>query len=378
MTEIEQRIARHLPAARRGDREAFAALVAATQTVVTSIALAVVRDVQHSEDIAQEAYVRVWQRLDRLNNPDSFLPWLRQITRNLARDHLRRKRVRPGDTSDETDGEMALEVSGPKHASAEDSVERDERDRIIREALEALPAESREVLTLFYREGESSRQVAVLLGLGEAAVRKRLERARKRLRGEVVPRLDGALLSSAPGLAFTASVASLLATASPPAAAAVALGAGAKGAAKISVAAGIAAVLALAGGIAGVVLGLRGWIRSSTDPAELRALLRIRRLGIWTVVLALAGLMLSALLPGWLPATVVFALFLVALGWQQMVMLPRALAGRRARERAIDPEAARRQLRQKRLAWMGMIGGALCGGAGLIAGLVSAGRIGFG
>jgi len=378
MSEIEQRIADHLPAARRGDREAFAELVAATQTVTTSLALAVVRDVQYSEDIAQEAYLRVWQRLDRLGNPDSFLPWLRQITRNLARDHLRRKRVRPGDTSDGIDAETALDLSGPNHASAEDSAERNERDRIIEEALEALPAESREVLTLFYREGESSRRVAKLLGLSDAAVRKRLERARTGLRGEVDRRLNGVLRGTAPGLAFTAAVTSVLATASPPAAAAVALGAGANGAAKLAGAGGVAAVLGLAGGIAGVVLGLRGWIRSSTDPDELRALLHIRRLGIWTVVLALAGLMLSALLPGWLPATIVFALFVLALGWQQMVMLPRALAARRARERAIDPEAARRQLRHKRLAWMGMIGGALCGGAGLIAGLASAGRIGFG
>lgn len=131
MSEIEQRIAEHLPAARRGDREAFAELVAATQTVTTSLALAVVRDVQYSEDIAQEAYVRVWQRLDRLGNPDSFLPWLRQITRNLARDHLRRKRVRPGDTSDGIDAETALDLSGPNHASAEDSAERAERDRAI-------------------------------------------------------------------------------------------------------------------------------------------------------------------------------------------------------------------------------------------------------
>ncbi|MEE4330918.1 MAG: sigma-70 family RNA polymerase sigma factor [Wenzhouxiangella sp.] len=374
MSDLERLIDKHLPAARGGDRQAFAALVAGTQGMVTGLALSVVSDVQHSEDIAQEAYLRVWQRLPRLRNAESFLPWLRQITRNLARDHLRRGRVRPGDSGG-TAPEDDPDRSGRGHESSEASALQEEQDRVIREALEELPADCREVLTLFYREGQSSRQVAKLLGLSDAAVRKRLQRARSGLRSRVEERLGTALLASAPGLAFTASVGGLLTAASPPATAAAALGFGAKGASKLAGAAGLGALLGLAGGIAGVVLGLRGWIRSSTDPDEMAGLLRIRRLGLVTVILAVAGLMLSTLLPGWLPATVVFVLFIAALGWQQMVMIPRVLAARHARQRALDPEAARRQLRQRRLAWLGMLLGTLSGGAGLLAGLVAAGRI---
>ena len=62
MSEIALHIARHLPAAQRGDRRAFAELVRATQSTVSAIALAVVRDVQHSEDIAQEAYLELDMR----------------------------------------------------------------------------------------------------------------------------------------------------------------------------------------------------------------------------------------------------------------------------------------------------------------------------
>lgn len=380
MNDIDQQIARYLPDARRGDRRAFGALVAATQTTVTTLALAVVRDVQHSEDIAQEAYLRVWQRMRHLRNDHSFLPWLRQITRNLARDHLRRRLVRPGDTGRGSDTELELDMAGPNHASSEARALEDEQDRIIAEALESLPPESREVLTLFYREGQSSRQVARLLGLSDAAARKRLERARRTLRGEVEQRLGVALLGTAPGMAFTAAVGAMLASASPPAAAAFTLGLGAKGAGavKFAGAAGLGALMGLAGGIAGVILGLRRWIRTAADPDELEGLLRIRRLGILTVILAVAGLTLSAFLPGWFPPVAVFALFLAALGWQQMVMIPRVLARRHARERETDPDAARRQLRQRRLAWLGMIVGAVSGSAGLIAGLASSGRITLG
>ena len=94
-TTIDQLIRLELPAARDGDRAAYGRIVAACQNTVTAIALAIVRDVPSSEDIAQDAFLSAWQHLRRLHNADSFLPWLRQITRNLARDHLRANKRAP-------------------------------------------------------------------------------------------------------------------------------------------------------------------------------------------------------------------------------------------------------------------------------------------
>ncbi len=84
-----------LPAARGGDSAAYGRIVSACQNTVTAVALSITRDVGASEDIGQEAFLSAWQHLERLHNPDSFLPWLRQIARNLARDHLRKQRERP-------------------------------------------------------------------------------------------------------------------------------------------------------------------------------------------------------------------------------------------------------------------------------------------
>ena len=378
MSDIVAQIQMQLPAARRGNREAFAHIVAITQSTVTGVALAIVRDVQLSEDIAQEAYLKVWQRLHRLRNAESFLPWLRQITRNLALDQLRRQQVRPGDQAGVADAEQVLGQAGCHHADNEAQALQREQDEIIREALESVPTESREVLTLFYREDQSSRQVAVLLGLSDAAVRKRLERARASLRQEVERRLGDTLRSTVPGVAFTTLVTSLLMSASPPAAAAVALGVTAKTGAKLIGAAGLASLVALVGGIAGVVLGLRGVINTSTDPEERRQLLALRRRGIVIVVLAVLGFLGGSMLPGWLPTVVVFVLFLGAIGLQHMVLLPRILAPRLAREREQNPGAAARQRRQKIWAWVGMTFGALGGGFGLITGLLASGRISLG
>ena len=81
---IETIIQTHLPAASQGDQQAYGRIVQGCQNTVTSIALAIVRDVPASEDIAQEAFISAWQQLKKLNNTASFLPWLRQITRNLG------------------------------------------------------------------------------------------------------------------------------------------------------------------------------------------------------------------------------------------------------------------------------------------------------
>jgi DNA-directed RNA polymerase specialized sigma24 family protein len=68
----------------KGDEAAFRRLVDSSANTVCSIALAIVRNVEASEDIAQEAFLTAWSNLRSLRNPSSFLPWLRQVTRNQA------------------------------------------------------------------------------------------------------------------------------------------------------------------------------------------------------------------------------------------------------------------------------------------------------
>ena len=76
-------------AAQAGDREAFAGLVRRWQGAVCAIGLAILRDVAASEDLAQEVFLAAWQGLARLQDPDSFGPWVRQLTRYKALDRRR-------------------------------------------------------------------------------------------------------------------------------------------------------------------------------------------------------------------------------------------------------------------------------------------------
>jgi RNA polymerase sigma factor (sigma-70 family) len=237
-------------AAANGDRGAFARLVSATSALVTSIALAEVRDVDASYDVAQDVYLHMWNDLGRLRDPGSFLPWLRQIARRQARRLAtsRARQVRGREADRAVDAEPA---PGPGPA---DALLDAERTRAVRDALDELPDDARETLLLYYREGHSAAQVARLLGVQEAAVHQRLSRARARVRADVLARLGDALADSAPGAAFTAAVLTSLApraaTAAVPAAAGLLAKLGGAPAAGLGAAA-LALVLAVAIAVGG-------------------------------------------------------------------------------------------------------------------------------
>jgi RNA polymerase sigma factor (sigma-70 family) len=243
---LDLMLRRDLPAAARGDQTAYGRIVVACQNTVTAIALAITRDLAASEDIAQEAFLKAWQQLDRLNNSSSFLPWLRQITRNLARDHLRANRNRP--LSGEG-AEIAIQMAADPAPTPGEKLLLTEQEMVAAEIISSLPEESRETLLLYYREGQSSQHVAALLGLSDAAVRKRLSRARGSVREEMLKRFGEFARASAPSAAFAVAVSSALMVTAPAASAAALIGAGAVGSGAGKLGAGGLGASAVNGGV---------------------------------------------------------------------------------------------------------------------------------
>ncbi|MEM6705635.1 MAG: sigma-70 family RNA polymerase sigma factor [Acidobacteriota bacterium] len=361
--------------ARGGDAEAFTRLVEKTSSMVCSVAFAIVRDVPASEDIAQDVFLSVWRGLGKLQNPKSFLPWLRQVTRNRANSWLRGVYTRR--EHDRVDEEQLARVSDPE-PTADLSLEERETLEVVARSLEEIPDEAREVLVLYYREGRSTKQVADLLGLSEAAVRKRLSRAREQLRADVTERLRRGLERTAPGAALVMAVAASLQTAAP-ASAAVAGGLGARtaaGALKMGGFAGLLAALpGLLGGVAGVVLGLRPDLAAARDERERRSLLRLRATAIAAVCATVLGLVWSGETGTWWVPSLIYVLFLGTLGVLYRVWLPSIVRDRLAAELAEDPEAHVRHARRRRAANLGFFLGTLFGTGGLIAGLWMSGLL---
>jgi RNA polymerase sigma factor (sigma-70 family) len=366
-------VATDVLAAGHGDREAFTRLVDEYRNVVCSVTLAIVRDVHASEDLAQDVFVAAWTGLGRLRSPDSFLPWLRQLARNRAHEFVRsRVRARRGHA-----GWRELVQLQPASSASEHMIAAEE-GHALAQALDQLPADAREVVTLYYREGNSTRQVASLLGHSEEAVKKRLERARTALRGSVLARFADSAKRTAPGAAFTAAVAAALAAGAPATASAGVLGvtgAGALGKAA-GILAGLGGALAgLGGGLFGIWFGLRLQKRNALDQKERRQLTRLGLSASALAVVATTGMLAARPVAARghprLAAFLTMAAFLVfgaGLAWLYVHDLPRIISRRLGAERARDSTAEPRQRREARFGLAGLVLGLLCGTAGALLG----------
>jgi RNA polymerase sigma factor (sigma-70 family) len=200
---------------RRRDVGAFGELVERHQRLVIGVALARCGDLALAEEVAQEAFVTAWRDLDRLREGARVGSWFAGIARNLAASATRR-RVR-------RDAAMLPEPA-PVPTPAEVAIDREDRDLLAR-ALAELPDAQREVLVLYYLDGESIARIAADLGTTDDVIKQRLSRGRRALRDGVADRVESALTRVRDRPSLRAGVvAALPATAAPKLAASSAAG----------------------------------------------------------------------------------------------------------------------------------------------------------
>jgi RNA polymerase sigma factor (sigma-70 family) len=186
-----------------GDRNAFGEIVARYQSLICSLGYSATGSLTQSEDLAQETFLAAWKQLCALREPAKLRPWLCGIARNIINDTFRRQGREPVHHAD------PLDPSHDSHACAaapsEEAISREE-ESILWRSLESIPPLYREPFILFYREGQSVERVANALEISEDAVRQRLSRGRKLLQDQVSAFVEGALIRSVPGKAFTLAV----------------------------------------------------------------------------------------------------------------------------------------------------------------------------
>jgi RNA polymerase sigma-70 factor (ECF subfamily) len=175
-----------------GDAEAARALVRRHQRRVVGLAATIVGDADTAEDVAQEAFTRVWRHAATYDPlKASVLTWLLTITRNLAIDNIRLRRavVVDPDTLVGLEDETVLERNDP----ADRAVGRTEADR-LRVALAAIPREQRDALVLAGVLGLTAAEVAereqIPLGTAKTRIRSAMRKLRADLETEQTGRAD--------------------------------------------------------------------------------------------------------------------------------------------------------------------------------------------
>ncbi len=161
--------------AREGDLEAFAEVTRRFQQMAFGYALALLRDLQQAEDVAQEAFVAAWFGLRTLADPAAFPGWFRSIVRHQAHRLLRQRHL------------DALPLAAAHAVAAVDSgpdlrLEQAQRIATVLDAIDRLPAALREVVTLFYVHECTQQDIATFLGLPVTTVNNRLHAARAQLK----------------------------------------------------------------------------------------------------------------------------------------------------------------------------------------------------
>jgi RNA polymerase sigma factor (sigma-70 family) len=176
--------------AQQGNTDAFAVLVERHKGRVYRTLYQVVGDEQDAQDLAQEAFLKVYRSLAGYRGDAAFTTWLHRLTVNLALDWLRARKRRPlqvplepaPDREPGTAPHLVSHAEGPEEAAL-----RDERRQQLRAAIRELPDDYREVVLLYHFHHLSYQQIAERLEAPLRTIETRLYRAKQLLK----KRIDG-------------------------------------------------------------------------------------------------------------------------------------------------------------------------------------------
>ena len=178
--------------AQNGDEEAFADLMREYYAYVYAIVGEIVDNAHDAEEVVQDAFLNAYQGLGQLEDATKFKSWLAEITRNCARQWLRKQR-------DETVSinEVSEQILQTEDPPDEQLMQLEQRE-LIRRTIETLPHKDREIARAFYLEGASYDELTNTHGLSYSAIASRLSRAKRQLSKRLQYLLTGIFVS--PGL----------------------------------------------------------------------------------------------------------------------------------------------------------------------------------
>lgn len=165
----------------KGDTSAFAHFVDTYQDMSITIAYRICGNRQDAEDIVQNAFVKAFHNLHTFRTDSKFSTWFYRIVYNTALTHIGNVRFN-------------TEFVDYKQMNSDDSfsdwdtlaqIHETERKEMIDQAMERLPKDEALLLTLYYLEENSIKDICLITGLTESNIKVKLHRSRKRL-GEIL------------------------------------------------------------------------------------------------------------------------------------------------------------------------------------------------
>ena len=165
-----------------GDETAFAGLVRKYQRQVHAFARRKIGDFQIAEDITQETFLQVYQKLETLDDPTLFSQWLYAIANRLCIAWFRKNRLQTEPLEEvcilSIETEPYSRYVASEHAKIAAEAQRD----LVEKLLAKLKESDRKVITLHYFEEMTSSEIGEFLGVSENTIKSRIRRARQQLK----------------------------------------------------------------------------------------------------------------------------------------------------------------------------------------------------
>lgn len=176
---------------KHSDQKAFAGLVNKHKTMAFNVALRITKSREDAEEVAQDAFVKVYQSLPQFKGDSKFTTWLFKVVYNLALTKIRKKSL----VSGSTDEEHFVEPAGEQIFDTIAKMKEKEQKKHLSEAIATLDETDQVLVTLYYMNDQSVDEIAEITSLTQSNVKVRLFRARKKLHDELQKNLQHELQS---------------------------------------------------------------------------------------------------------------------------------------------------------------------------------------
>ncbi|MCR5278725.1 MAG: sigma-70 family RNA polymerase sigma factor [Lachnospiraceae bacterium] len=173
-------LAEYVKRAANGDSNAFAELYSLTYSKIYNYARHYMKDDYLAEDAVQDIYISALKNLNKLNDPSLFIAWLNQIAFRVCFDMSKSRKQGYGEVSTDIMEELG-DIKSSEITPEDSAFIKDEQSR-LKEAIEALPLNERELITLRYFNDMKIDEIVNAIGISKSTVKRQLNLALEHLK----------------------------------------------------------------------------------------------------------------------------------------------------------------------------------------------------
>ena len=183
---MEEQESQYIHRCQQGDPQAFEEILKLYEKKVYNLTYRMMGNHEDANDLAQEAFIRVYQSIDQFRGDARFSTWLYRIATNVCLDELRKRSRRQAESLDEPvrtqDGSVMREIPDWSD-NPEEALNRREIQSMVQTGIQSLPEEQKTALILRDLQGHTYEEIAEMLDISLGTVKSRINRGRMALKG---------------------------------------------------------------------------------------------------------------------------------------------------------------------------------------------------